>query len=45
MRRNAALGTGREEYVKAFNLEHNALAATVNREREARKAPDIQSFS
>jgi hypothetical protein len=34
-----ALGTGREEYIKVFNLERNLLAETVNREREAKKAP------
>ena len=35
-----ALGTGRDEYMKVFNIERNALAETVNRERAARKAPN-----
>ncbi|CAB3768613.1 hypothetical protein [Paraburkholderia solisilvae] len=33
----AALGTGREEYVKVFDVERNLLAGTVKREREAGK--------
>ncbi|MFC0575871.1 hypothetical protein [Paraburkholderia solisilvae] len=35
----AALGTGRDEYLKVFNLERNLLADTVNREREERTDP------
>jgi hypothetical protein len=35
-----ALGTGRDEYIKVFNLERNILAEAVNREREAKKTPD-----